>query len=60
MRAGHRVSASLSLAEIRTRAASELARLPGPLRELDEGPVYDVRVSQALRHLATMVDQSVV
>jgi nicotinate phosphoribosyltransferase len=58
MRAGHRVSLPPSLSDVRTRAASELARLPGPLRELEEGPVYDVRVSQALRHLAAVVDQS--
>jgi nicotinate phosphoribosyltransferase len=60
MRVGHRVSPFPSLSEIRARAASELARLPSRLRELEEGPAYDVRVSEALRHLATMVDQSVI
>ncbi len=60
MRVGHRVGPFPSLSEIRARAASDLARLPSQLRELEEGQAYDVRVSEALRHLATMVDQSVI
>jgi nicotinate phosphoribosyltransferase len=56
MRAGRRVGSSPPLAEARRRAAAELARLPEPLRRLEEAPPYPVKISEALRRLAAEVD----
>jgi nicotinate phosphoribosyltransferase len=56
MRAGRRLGAKPTLAEIRARAARELARLPEPLRELAPGAPYPVRIADALARLAAEVD----
>jgi nicotinate phosphoribosyltransferase len=56
MRAGRRLTPSPSLTEARQRAAAELARLPEPLRRLEEAASYPVKISQALRRLAAEVD----
>jgi nicotinate phosphoribosyltransferase len=57
MRGGRRSAPSPSLAELRKRAAVELAQLPEHLRRLRDGPPVPVRVSQALRDLANAVDE---
>lgn len=56
MRNGRRVAPPPSLAEIRARAAHELARLPEPLRRLDPGAKYPVAIANALAKLADEVD----
>jgi len=56
MRAGRRIAPSPSLAEARKRAAVEMARLPEPLRRLEEVPPYRVKISDALKRLAADVD----
>jgi nicotinate phosphoribosyltransferase len=57
MQAGKRVTPSLPPARIREYAAASLLRLPEHLRQLAEQPPVPVHVSQALRDLATLVDQ---
>jgi nicotinate phosphoribosyltransferase len=56
MRAGRRLGPAPSLAEIRARAADNLAALPEPLRSLRQ-EAYPVRVSPALIELAQSVDK---
>jgi nicotinate phosphoribosyltransferase len=56
MRAGMRVAPAETLAAIRERAARELARLPEPLRRLDAGATYPVKVADALIALAKKAD----
>ena len=56
MQAGRRVAPSPSLADIRARAARELARLPEPLRRREPGTSYPVEIGRALEHLAGEVD----
>ena len=56
MQNGRRVAPRPSLAEIRTRAARELERLPEPLRRLDPDAKYPVAVADALARLADEVD----
>jgi nicotinate phosphoribosyltransferase len=56
MRAGRRVGPSPSLAEIRARAAAELAGLPPALRGLEPAPPFRVRIAPALLALAAEVD----
>ncbi|NTV88451.1 MAG: nicotinate phosphoribosyltransferase [Burkholderiaceae bacterium] len=58
MRQGHRVGPNPALAEVRHRAASNLARLPEPLRRLEEFD-YPVEIGAALHDLAAQVDHSV-
>jgi nicotinate phosphoribosyltransferase len=55
MRGGKRAG-SPSLAQIRERAARELARLPEPLRRLDAGATYPVQISEKLKALAAGMD----
>jgi nicotinate phosphoribosyltransferase len=55
MRGGKRIAPSPTLAQIRERAARDLARLPEPLRELEPGD-YPVKVADALRALAAKAD----
>jgi nicotinate phosphoribosyltransferase len=55
MRGGKRVAPSPTLAQIRERAARDLARLPEPLRKL-EATDYPVKVADALRALAAKAD----
>jgi nicotinate phosphoribosyltransferase len=57
MRAGRRLVPAPSLADTRTHAARELARLPEPLRGLDPKMTYRVEVADALVRLAAEVDQ---
>ena len=56
MQSGRRIASSPPLAEIRARAAHNLARLPEPLRRLEPGASYPVQVADALVRLATEVD----
>ena len=56
MRAGRRIGPSPTLAEIRARAARDLARLPEPLRRLWPQGSYPVEVAGALVQLAADVD----
>jgi nicotinate phosphoribosyltransferase len=58
MRAGKRLSAAPGLAQIRARAADELARLPEPLRRLEPGFNYPVKVADALIALAREADRA--
>jgi nicotinate phosphoribosyltransferase len=55
MRGGLRVAPAPAFAEIRERAAANLARLPEPLRRLDDVD-YPVEIAPALRALAEAVD----
>jgi nicotinate phosphoribosyltransferase len=57
MRNGRRLRSSPSLAEIRGRAARDLARLPRPLRRLETGQPYPVVVAEGLVRLAAEADQ---
>jgi nicotinate phosphoribosyltransferase len=52
LRQGKRLSSAETLATIRERAARELARLPEPLRRLEQETPYPVKVSDALTRLA--------
>ena len=56
MRAGKRLAPAPTLAQIRERAARELARLPEPLKRL-EGFDYPVTISDKLRALAVEADR---
>jgi nicotinate phosphoribosyltransferase len=56
MREGRRLGARATLAECRTRAAQELARLPDGLRRLEPAS-YPVEVAPALSELAAEVDR---
>src|SRR6266568_6285786 len=56
MQAGKRLEPWPTLAEIRARAAQDLAHLPEPLRRLEPDASYPVEVSEALRRLAAEVD----
>lgn len=57
MQAGKRLAPPRPLADIRTAVAAELARLPEPLRALEDGATYQVRISKALQDLAASVDR---
>ena len=56
MRGGKRLATAMLLADIRSHAAENLARLPEPLRKLEEAYAYHVEISQALHELAEKVD----
>ena len=58
MRAGKRLAAAAPLADIRSHAAANLARLPEPLRQLKEPYDYRVEISGALHDLAAQVDRA--
>jgi nicotinate phosphoribosyltransferase len=58
MRAGKRLGAVPTLAQIRARAAGELARLPEPLRRLERGFDYPVEVADALVAVAREADRA--
>jgi nicotinate phosphoribosyltransferase len=60
MRGGKRVGPPPSLAQIRERAARELARLPEPLRRLEAGIAYPVEISAKLKALAAEIDAKAV
>jgi nicotinate phosphoribosyltransferase len=57
VRAGKRVARAPALAEIRARAARELARLPLPLKRLEPEYEYPTTVSPALKALAAEADR---
>jgi nicotinate phosphoribosyltransferase len=57
MRGGKRVGPTPTLAQIREHAARDLARLPEPLRQLQQGVDYLVAVAPALKALATEADR---
>jgi nicotinate phosphoribosyltransferase len=57
MLAGARIAPPPSLADIRARAASDLRRLPEPLRRLEAGAAYPVEVAAALTELTEAVDR---
>jgi nicotinate phosphoribosyltransferase len=56
MRGGKRIAPSPTLAQIRERAARDLARLPPPLAQLRHGAHYTVAVSDALEALVEKMD----
>jgi nicotinate phosphoribosyltransferase len=56
MRGGKRVSPAPTLAQIRERAARDLARLPAPLKRL-EASEYPVTIAEALKTLAAEADR---
>ncbi len=49
MRKGKRIAPAPTLAQIRERAARDLARLPEPLRQLKSGTDYPVTISDSSR-----------
>ena len=55
MRGGRRLAAT-PLEDIRSHAAANLARLPEPLRQLQEPYDYRVEIRRALHELARQVD----
>jgi nicotinate phosphoribosyltransferase len=57
MRGGRRLAAPPTLAAIQTRAAHDLERLPDPLRRLEPGASYPVRVGDRLVELAADFDR---
>jgi nicotinate phosphoribosyltransferase len=57
MRGGKRVAPAPNLADIRARAARELARLPEELARLESGAEYPVKVAEALVALAREADR---
>jgi len=56
MRAGERLTPVPTLAQIRERAARDLARLPEQLARLEPGAAYPVKVADALTALAAEID----
>jgi nicotinate phosphoribosyltransferase len=56
MQNGRRVEPPTTLADIRSRAQRELARLPEPLRSLAGGSPYPVQVCDSLQKLAAETD----
>ncbi len=59
MRAGKRLGPAPSLDDSRAHAASQMQRLPEPLRALTPGATYDVEIGRALKDLAAAVDHRV-
>jgi nicotinate phosphoribosyltransferase len=57
MHGGRRLEEGATLADIRSHAAANLARLPEPLRKLQEPYAYQVEISGALHELAEEVDR---
>jgi nicotinate phosphoribosyltransferase len=58
MRGGKRLAPAPTLAQIRERAARDLARLPEPLRKLEPGADYPVTIAPALKALADEIDSA--
>ena len=56
MRSGKRVAPAPTLVQIRERAARDLTKLPEPLRKLEQGAQYPVKVAEALKALARQAD----
>jgi nicotinate phosphoribosyltransferase len=59
MRGGKRLGRPPSLDDIRAHAASQLKRLPEPLRALTPGAAYDVEIGRTLKDLAAEFDHRV-
>ncbi len=59
MQGGRRIDRPASLAQIRERAARELAALPESLRRLEPGILYPVEVTETLVRLASEVDRRI-
>jgi nicotinate phosphoribosyltransferase len=57
MRGGRRLGPAPPLAEIRSRAARDLERLPEALRRLDLAATYEVAIGEGLRRLTDEVDR---
>ncbi len=57
MQGGRRVRPSPQLSEIRDRAARSLEQLPEPLRRLETGFSYPVKIADALIELSKQVDR---
>jgi nicotinate phosphoribosyltransferase len=60
MRGGKRVGPAPTLAQMRERATRDLARLPAPLKALEQGHAYPVTISDALKLLAAEADRATV
>ena len=58
MRGGCSLATSPELPDVRRRAAESLARLPEPLRRLQESFEYRVEIAPALHELAAQIDHS--
>jgi hypothetical protein len=56
MRDGKRLRPSESLATIRQRTCEQLAKLPPPLRELNQRAGFDVQIGHSIRQLAESLD----
>jgi len=56
MQNGRRVEPPATLADLRARAARELARLPEALRSLGDGAPYPVQVADSLKKVAAETD----
>jgi nicotinate phosphoribosyltransferase len=59
MKGGKRLAQPESLADIRSRAADELASLPAHLRELKNTPPYPVEVSEKLKQLRKDIEKEI-
>ena len=59
MRQGRRLGLKPSLADIRARAAAELANLPRALQQLEPERVYPVRIGESLIALTAEVDRRI-
>ena len=57
MRGGRRLPGLETLEQARTRARTELSRLPEALRSLEPAPAYPITVSDAVKALAEEVDR---
>jgi nicotinate phosphoribosyltransferase len=57
MQGGRRIRPSPPLSEIRDRAAHSLKQLPEPLRRLETGFSYPVKIADALVELSKQVDR---
>jgi nicotinate phosphoribosyltransferase len=57
MRGGRRLPGLETLEQVRSRARTQLTRLPAALRSLEPAPAYPVTVSNTLKALADEVDR---
>lgn len=56
MAGGQRLAVPPALSAVRARVASELSRLPHPMRRLDDSAPYEVNISPALRRRTSETD----
>jgi nicotinate phosphoribosyltransferase len=59
MKGGMRLEQPEPLADIRARAAGELASLPAHLRELKDSPPYPVEISKKLKELKEDIEKEI-